>query len=82
MLNCPKHGRLSVMRSIKARCFFALCGVRVGQLVAAGLSQKKTAKLLGVTRTFVETVDLHPCKTPPLPKLSGDLIVAFIDGFF
>ena len=49
VLNCPKHGRLSVMRSIEARCFFALCAVRVGQLVAAGLSQKKTVKLLGVS---------------------------------
>jgi len=84
VLNCPKHGRLSVMRSIEARCFFALCAVRVGQLVAAGLSQKKTAKLLGVTRTFVETVISTLAKHLPLPtpKLSGDLVVAFIDGFF
>lgn len=84
VLNCPKHGRLSVMRSIEARCFFALCAVRVGQLVAAGLSQKKTAKLLGVTRTFVETVisTLTKHLPTPTPMLSGDLIVAFIDGFF
>ena len=84
VFNCPKHGRISVMRSAEARCFFALCAVRVGQLVAAGLSQKKTAKLLGVTRTFVETVisTLAEHLPTPTPKLSGDLIVAFIDGFF
>ncbi len=84
VLNCPKHGRLSVMRSIEARCFFALCAVRVGQLVAAGLSQKKTVRMLGVTRTFVETVISALAKrlpTPP-PELSGSLVVAFIDGFF
>jgi len=52
---CPRHGRVSMRRTLEARVFFALYAIRVSQLVAAGIPEKDVAELLGVTRTFVET---------------------------
>jgi len=82
---CPNHGRLSIRRTSEARIFFILQALRIAQLVAANLTQKKVAELLGATRTFIEvTVSTvaQNLKIPP-PKIKGDLILLiFIDGFF
>ena len=81
---CPRHGRVSMRRTLEARVFFALYAIRVGQLVAAGIPEKDVAELLGVTRTFVETAvrTLAARLDLPAPRLKGDLVVLFLDGFY
>lgn len=81
---CPKHGRISIRRTLEARIFFALYALRVGQLVAAGIPEKEAAELLGVTRTFIETAvrTLATRLNLPPPQLKGELIVLFLDGFY
>nr|MDO8077412.1 hypothetical protein [Candidatus Freyarchaeota archaeon] len=56
----------------------------MGQLVAAGIPEKDVAELLGVTRTFVETAvrTLAARLDLPAPRLKGDLVVLFLDGFY